>query len=54
MLNCKDGEQAKRVKIGGTWVERESTGKLLRVKFDDNQEWKSQIYGLFRNVKPLV
>ena len=45
MLNCKDGEQAKRVKIGGKWVERESKGKLLGVTFDDNQQWKSQIHG---------
>ena len=29
MLNCKNGEEAERVKIGEKWIERESTGKLL-------------------------
>ena len=45
LLNHKQCEEAGRVKVGNKWVERTSTGKLLGINFEDNQQWKSQIHG---------
>ena len=45
MLNCKKTEEALKIRIGGDWVERETSAKLLGITFDDSQQWKSHIYG---------
>ena len=45
LLNHKQCEEARRIKVGNEWVERTSTGKLLGINFEDNQQWKSQIRG---------
>ena len=45
LLNHKKCEEAGRIKVGDNWVERTSTGKLLGINFEDNQQWKNQIRG---------
>ena len=45
MLNHKQKIPQLRLRIGGEEVAREETATLLGVQFQDNQQWKTQIYG---------
>ena len=38
------------IHIGNDHVTREKSASLLGIKFDDNQQWKSQIFG--KNTQP--
>ena len=43
--NAKQADPETRIQIGKDWVTRKSSAKLLGIIFEDNQQWKSQIYG---------
>ena len=45
MLNCKQSGPKLRLKIGKEEVVREDTATLLGIQFQDDQQWKTQIYG---------
>ena len=45
MLNHKQKVPQLRLRIGREEVAREETATLLGVQFQDNQQWKTQIYG---------
>ena len=34
-----------KIRIGNEWVERETAAKLLGIKFEDSQQWKTHIHG---------
>ena len=45
LLNCKQAGQEVTLKIGSEIVSRDSSAKLLGITFQDNQQWKTQVYG---------
>ena len=47
LLNSKQAGDEAVVKIGTEVVHHESTAILLGIKFQDNLQWKSQIYRRF-------
>ena len=45
MLNCKQSTPKLKLMIGGEEVVRDETATLLGIQFQDDQQWKTQIYG---------
>ena len=45
LLNCKQAGKDVTLKIGSETVPRDSAAKLLGITFQDNQQWKTQVYG---------
>ena len=45
VLNYKQTSEIMKIRIGEDWVERETSAKLLGLTFEDNQQWKAQIFG---------
>ena len=45
LLNCKQAGTDVSIRIGSNNVVRESSATLLGIKFEDSQQWHTQIYG---------
>ena len=45
LLNCKQMDCVKEIRIGSELVPRESTATLLGIKFQDDLQWKTYVFG---------
>ena len=45
LLNCNQVDYDIKVKIGSKLVPREASATLLGIKFQDDLQWKTQVYG---------